>query len=88
MSATIDHLKIIAVRYSELTGTPIKTLSSRIFDDGKRLDAIVAGAADVTTARFDIALRWFSANWPGGEPWPDGVMRPDPAGGAEEAGGA
>ena len=73
---SIEHLKAVALAYSKAEKTPLRTLSSRIFNDGKKLDAIVAGDADVVTARFDHAMRWFSINWPKGLRWPKGITRP------------
>jgi hypothetical protein len=73
---TIEHLKLVALEFEALTGTPLRTLSSRIFDDGKRLGAIVAGTSDLTTSRFDAAMAWFSANWPADAAWPAEVARP------------
>ena len=73
---SIEHLKAVALAYSKAEKTPLRTLSSRIFDDGKKLDAIVAGDADIVTARFDHAMQWFSDNWPKGRAWPKGITRP------------
>lgn len=74
--ATIKALKTVASAFTAATGLPLKTLSHRIFDDGKKLDAIFAGDADVVTARFDRAMQWFSDNWPEGTEWPTDVVRP------------
>lgn len=81
--ATIEDLKRVALAFEALTDTPLRTLSSRIFDDGKRLKAVVAGTSDLTTARFDHAMQWFSANWPEGVAWPDEIDRPEAAEAAE-----
>lgn len=48
-----------------------------IFNDGKKLDLVAAGA-DLTTRSFENAMRWFSDNWPEGIDWPEGVRRPLP----------
>lgn len=76
--ALIENLKTVALAHAAAADLPLKTLSSRIFNDGKKLDAIVAGDTDVTTARFDHAMQWFSDNWPDGAAWPEGVERPVP----------
>lgn len=71
----IHHLIAVADRYAELTGVEEKTVSSRVFSDSKKLTALKAGA-DITTARFNQAFAWFSANWPEGAEWPHEVARP------------
>lgn len=75
---SLESLKTVALAYATATDLPLKTLSFRIFNDGKKLDAIVNGDSDVTTARFDHAMQWFSDNWPKEPVWPDGVPRPVP----------
>ncbi|SNT76439.1 hypothetical protein SAMN05444959_1205 [Paracoccus seriniphilus] len=40
-----------------------KTVSYRVFGDGKKLSAMRAGA-DITTRRFNAAMEWFDRNWP------------------------
>ena len=71
----IQHLLIVAGAYGSALGIEDKTVSSRVFDDSKKLSALRSGS-DLTVSRFNDALRWFSANWPEGTDWPDDVMRP------------
>lgn len=71
----ITHLITLADIYRKATKVEDKTLSSRVFDDGKKLGAIRAGK-EITVGRYNAALEWFSANWPEGAVWPDGVPRP------------
>jgi hypothetical protein len=73
MSA-IDQLLRVARVYGEIEGVPLSTVSSRAFNDGKRLRALEEGA-DITTGRFELALKWFSEHWPDAE-WPPDVPRP------------
>jgi hypothetical protein len=71
----IEQLLAVASAYMRATGLRQTTLSSRVFDDGKRLTAIENGAG-ITVARCERALQWFSDNWPEKGRWPAGVPRP------------
>jgi hypothetical protein len=71
------HLLILARSYADFLGKPLSTVSSRVFDDGKKLDAIAAGA-DLYSGRLNRAIQWFSDNWPSGLDWPNDVVRPEP----------
>ncbi|ACI92682.1 conserved hypothetical protein [Afipia carboxidovorans OM5] len=73
---SIENLTAVANAYSGATDTPLKTLSWRIFNDGKKLDAVVSGKSDLTTSRYDLAMQWFSDNWPPRCAWPKGIARP------------
>jgi len=66
----IEQLLIIARRYAEIEKVPLSTVSSRVFNDGKKLRAL-EGGADISVGRFEQAVRWFSLNWPTGAPRPD-----------------
>lgn len=52
------------------------TVSSRVFDDARKMDAMADGGADITLRRFNQALSWFSDNWPDGVQWPRHIARP------------
>lgn len=71
----IDHLITLADLYRKATKVEDKTLSSRVFQDSKKLGAIRAGS-EITVGRYNNALEWFSANWPDGAVWPRDVPRP------------
>lgn len=73
----IEQLLSLARRYAWLEGVPLSTVSSRAFDDGKKLAAIEAGA-DIQVRRLEGAMQWFSDNWPDAS-WPDDVPRPAPS---------
>jgi hypothetical protein len=75
---THDDLLTLADAYASLTGASETTISSRVFDDSKKLAALRVGK-DITLRRFNAALAWFSANWPHGAEWPREVSRPAPS---------
>jgi hypothetical protein len=75
-SASIEALKAVAMVYCAAADVPPKTLSWRVFNDGKKLDAILADKADLMTANFERAMEWLSANWPEGAVWPENIARP------------
>ena len=79
---SIDSLLKVARAYAVLADVSLTTVSSRAFDDGKKLGAIEAGA-DIQVRRLSRAMQWFSDNWPEG-PWPSDVARPQPAARPEE----
>ena len=71
----IEHLIKVADEYGRATAVEDKTVSSRVFQDSKKLGAIRAGS-DITVGRYNAALEWFSSNWPEGAIWPVDVPRP------------
>ncbi len=71
----ISHLLALADTFEEYEGLSDTTLSFRIFGDSKKLGAL-RGEADITTGRFNDALKWFDEHWPTDCEWPDGVPRP------------
>lgn len=73
---TVAHLLALANEYQRVeTSVGDTTLSFRVFGDSKKLAALRA-QGDITTARFNRAVRWFSTNWPDGAVWPEGVPQP------------
>lgn len=70
-----DQLLSIAEIHAEAAGISRAWLSTKLFNDGKRLDVIAAGR-DLNTRTFERAMEWFSQNWPEGAQWPEGVARP------------
>ncbi|MDH6265514.1 hypothetical protein M2360_000904 [Rhizobium sp. SG_E_25_P2] len=73
----ISQLLTLADEYARLCVVEEKTVSSRVFDDGKKLRAL-RGGSDITVGRFNAAMQWFSDNWPEGADWPASVARPAP----------
>jgi hypothetical protein len=52
------------------------TISTVVFGNGNILDRMARGEADVVTATFERAVKFFDANWPDDVPWPEGLQRP------------
>lgn len=71
----IEHLLTLARTYGAAVGIEQATVSSRVFDDGKKLGAIEQGS-DIQVRRLERALQWFSDHWPEGIDWPAGIERP------------
>jgi hypothetical protein len=71
----IDRLLILARAYAAAENVEISTVSTRVFDDGKKLAALESGA-DIQLRRAERALQWFSDRWPAGVEWPEGIERP------------
>lgn len=71
----IAHLIKVADAYGAAEQVEEKTVSSRVFQDSKKLGAIRAGS-DITVGRYNAAIIWFDANWPDGAEWPHDVLRP------------
>lgn len=71
----IRNLLVLADIYRQATGTEDRTVSSRVFSDGKKISALRCGA-DITVSRFNDALQWFSDNWPVHTDWPKSIYRP------------
>ncbi|MGN6775849.1 hypothetical protein [Rhizobium sp.] len=72
----IEHILKVADEYRRAASVEEKTVSSRVFQDSKKLGAIRSGS-DITVGRYNAALEWFSANWPDGAEWPHSVPRPE-----------
>ncbi len=72
----IAHLLALADEYQRIDPVEDKTLSSRVFDDSKKLTAL-RGDSDITVGRFNTAVQWFSDNWADGAKWPTHISRPN-----------
>lgn len=75
MMPMTEQLILITDAFCAATGSSRGSVAGRVFNDGKRLDAIAAGA-DLKTRSFEHAIGWFDANWPMGAAWPLNVERP------------
>lgn len=71
-----QQLVTLADCYLASIGRARATLSTTLLKDGKILDRLARGEADVTTVTFERAVLWFDQNWPTDLPWPAGVARP------------
>jgi hypothetical protein len=74
MSA-INQLLILTGEYQRAAGLTEATVSTHLFNDGKKLGAIRNGA-DLSTKRFEAALQTLSDRWPEGAVWPAEIDRP------------
>jgi hypothetical protein len=74
----IDQLLTVARAYGALAGVDTSTVSSRAFNDGKKLGALERGA-DIQVRRMERTMQWFSDHWPPDSPWPEGIPRPETA---------
>lgn len=74
----VDQLLTLARVYSKARDLSQSRVSTLVFNDGKVFDRLSVGK-DMTTGRFETAVRWFSANWPEGADWPDEIERPVPS---------
>lgn len=72
----IDQLLAVANAFREARGLSLSRTSTLVFNDGKKLDAISTGGADLATGRFEQSMQWFSDNWPEDAVWPKGIARP------------
>jgi len=70
-----EQLSVVAQAYAKATGTALATVSTKLFNGGGRLAAIIDGG-DLNTRNFEKAMGWFSANWPETLEWPSHVPRP------------
>jgi hypothetical protein len=61
--------------YCLATNIAEATLSSRLFNDGKRASQLRVGA-DIGVRRLERASLWLSQHWPEGAQWPADVVRP------------
>ncbi len=65
--------------YCERTGLAESTVSTRLFNDGKRIKMLREGnrSRDVGIIKVEDAVRYLSENWPEGVPWPKRIPRPE-----------
>lgn len=82
----VQQIIAVALAYRRAENVAITTVSSRMFNDGKKLGAFIDGA-NILTRRHMRAMRWFPANWPENAIWPEGVTRPDGVTNASAGGG-
>lgn len=67
---SISELLKVADAYKEAAGLDKdSTVSSRVFNDGKKLTALREGS-DIVTGRYNAAFVWFYDHWPEGKAMP------------------
>jgi len=71
----IEKLLRLAKLYAQAEGVELSTVSSRIFDDGKKLSALQEGR-DIQVRRCEKAIEWLSSNWTTKAEWPSEIARP------------
>lgn len=72
---TIAQLLALAAIYGRAKGISHWRVSQLVFNDGKKLAALEGGKR-ITTERLDVAMQWFSDNWPQAAAWPEEIARP------------
>jgi hypothetical protein len=77
MLAAVDQVLALADRFCASSGLAQATLSTRIFNDGKRLTKLRDGG-DLGTRHFAATVQWFSDHWPEEAEWPENIARPAP----------
>lgn len=73
---TLSAFLLLVDEYGKASGLADATLSSRLFNDGKRISSVRAGA-EIGVRRLEKATQWLSDNWPQEANWPDQVPRPN-----------
>lgn len=71
-----QQLVTVARAYGEAKKLSLARISTIVLNDGKKLSQIENDGVDLTTGRFESAMRWFSTNWPERTRWPRGIPRP------------
>jgi len=71
----IESLLAVCQAFCIAEGIEEKTLSSRLFDDGKKIRQLRDGA-EIGVRRYNTAMIWLADNFPEGGNWPVGVDRP------------
>lgn len=69
-------LKLVPV-YCAATGLAEATISTKLFNDGKRIETVRSGG-DLGAEKATRAIEWLSNHWPADAIWPHDVPRPDP----------
>jgi hypothetical protein len=77
MMTLSDQIVAVADVFAAATSRRRATVSTIVFNDGKRLECVAQGG-DIGINRWQRAMRWFSVHWPEGAEWPEGVPRPEP----------
>lgn len=71
----IAQLISIAESFALKAEISLSAVSSRVFNDGKKIASLKNGG-DITVTRWHNAIVWFSENWPDEADWPKDIDRP------------
>lgn len=71
-----DSLIAVSTEFARARSLSISRVSKLAFGDGGLLNRLQNGGG-ITTDRFELSMKWFSANWPEGAVWPEDVSRPE-----------
>jgi hypothetical protein len=72
----IDAFLVLVDAFRKATDLSDTTLSSRVFDDSKKIAALRAGR-DIQVRRLEAAVRWLAEHWPKEAEWPAAIAHPD-----------
>ena len=72
---TEAHLLSVIDAFSAAKGWKDATISSHVFNDGKKVAQLRAGGS-ITLSRLNEAFYFLSKNWPENAEWPESVQRP------------
>ena len=72
---SIDQFLELVSRFAEASGISEATASTRLFNDGKRMQQLRNGG-DVGIRKVEAAMHRMSECWPEGVVWPRQIKRP------------
>lgn len=72
-----DQLLIVSRTYCAAAEVDMARASLLSLGDRRLLVRLESGLSSMTLARADIAIAWFSRNWPAEVDWPASAPRPD-----------
>lgn len=78
MITEADLLSVIDA-FAAARGWKDATISSNVFNDGKKVAQLRAGGT-ITLSRLNDAFNYLDKNWPEGATWPANVSRPNDGG--------
>jgi len=73
----IENILTLSREFADARGIKLATVSSIIFNDGKRLQQLEAGS-DIGVRSAEAAIQKLSDRWPPRAVWPEHIARPDP----------
>ncbi len=73
---TEQDLINLAQRYAQATGTSLSRVGTLATQDHKFFRRLESSSCSLK--RANVAVRWFSDNWPANAAWPAGLRRPTP----------